>query len=564
MRSTLLQRNKSIQNIKQEYILLENRKALNNPVRIIALLTVISGLFALIFEVDYYKNVSMYVYAFRFFAVVIAFWVLIISNFRIGKKIPHILAHTLLLSIIISFSAVIIYLPKTLIINSQITALIIFSSAIFLTWEVKNQIVVAIYYNLVFGTTILMNESNILYFENLFVSVLFVMFMSVMSIIAVAVSYRLRKKSLINAIKLINSEKKYREIFDNTHDGMFQIDMDGKVLIANSSFRKIFDIQEGGINFSFGDGIIIPKNIFESLKSSLLKNGKVEESQLNIKTNSGEEKICRINCRLIKDESGSPLLIEGSIQDITLQVQAKEALITAKKKAEESERLKSEFLSQMSHEIRTPINSITQALEFLKDELNDKDNEELAMVLNIMDSASKRIIRTIHLILNLAEVTSGVYERSDSRIDLYSDCARLLYHEYYPIAKEKGLNFIIKRNTDLTEITADQYSIKTIFENILDNSLKFTERGSIELIIDRDNMNHLFVEVNDTGVGISEDYLPRLFKAFSQEESGYTRKFDGNGLGLALVKKYCEINNAEITIQSNKYNGTNVRISFNN
>ena len=533
-----------------------------NPVRIIALLTVVSGLFALVFEVDYYKNVSMYVYAFRFFAVVVAFWVLIISSFDIGKKIPSKLAHGLLLSIIISFGAVILYLPQTLIINSQITALIIFTSAIFLTWEVKNQIVVAIYYNLVFGSTIMMHKESVLYFQNVFISVLFVMFMSVMSIVAVSVNYRLRKESLIKAMKLIESEQKFRELFDNTHDGLFQINLSGKIIVSNASFNNIFDIIKGEENFLFNESIRSSQYSFGQLIDALLKDGKVEDTQITIKTIKGEEKICRLNCRLIKDDNNIPSIIEGSIHDITVQVRAEEALKLAKKKAEESERIKSEFLSQMSHEIRTPVNSISQAIEFLKDELNLKEGDDLNVVMNIMDYASKRIMRTIHLILNLAEVTSGAYETVSTKIDLYTDCARQLYHEFYPQAKEKGVNFSIKRNTDLTQISADEYSIKCIFENILDNSVKFTEHGSIELVIDRDETNKLFVDIHDTGIGISEDYLPDIFKAFSQEESGYTRKFDGNGLGLALVKKYCEINNADIKIQSNKNLGTKVRITF--
>jgi len=339
--------------------------------------------------------------------------------------------------------------------------------------------------------------------------------------------------------------------------------MEGKVLISNASFNNIFDIENDNKNFSLDESSILPPCSFGTIKNIMLKERKLEDFQLTIKTRGVEEKICRLNCRLINDSNDNSFIIDGSIHDITTQVKAEETLKIAKRKAEESERIKTEFLSQMSHEIRTPINSISQAIEFLKDESNLKGNEDLSTILNIMDQASKRIIRTIHLILNLAEVTSGAYEYVNTKIDLYTDCAKQLYHEFYPHAAEKGLNFTIKKNTELTQITGDEYSIKCIFEHVLDNSFKFTEHGSIELIIDRDNLNKLYVDVQDTGIGISEEYLPEIFNAFSQEESGYTRKFDGNGLGLALVKKYCEINNADISIQSNKNKGTNVRITFN-
>ena len=546
------------------YIKNEIRKSLIVPVRIVAVLAVISGLFALIFEVSYYKNVSMYVYAFRFFAVAVSFWVLIISSFDYGKKYPDKLAHLLLLSIILSFGAIIIFLPETLTVNAQIAALIIFTTAIFLTWEVKDQIIVAIYYNLIFGATIMLSSNGIYFLQNIFVSVLFVLFLSSMSIAAVAVNYKLRKNSLMKTLKLINSEKKFREIFENSSDGLFQADINGNVITSNNAFRKIFSESNLQNQICFTDKNFFPSNSFDKIIFELETSDEIKDMQLTLKTFENEEKICGLDCRLIDNGNNNPKIIEGSLHDVTVKQKAAEALIDAKKKAEESEKLKTEFLAQMSHEIRTPLNSIIQSIELLKDEQDILYNHNLMSILEIMDSASKRIVRTIHLILHIAEVSNGAYKTANQVFDVYSDCLQDLYEEFSDVADRKNINFRLLRKTENTRVFGDSYSIKNIFENILDNSFKFTSTGFVEILTDADDNNNLKIEISDSGVGISDEFLDKIYDIFTQEEQGYTRKYDGNGLGLTLVKKYCELNNADIAINSIKNGGTNVSIIFKN
>ena len=98
---------------------------------------------------------------------------------------------------------------------------------------------------------------------------------------------------------------------------------------------------------------------------------------------------------------------------------------------------------------------------------------------------------------------------------------------------------------------------------MIDNAVKYTEQGEVAIKILRDSEERLIVEIKDTGIGIEEEYLPRLFEPFSQEEMGYTRKYEGNGIGMALVKTYCRLNNAEVEIESEKNVGSVFRIIFN-
>ncbi|MBI9073443.1 MAG: GAF domain-containing sensor histidine kinase [Melioribacteraceae bacterium] len=237
-------------------------------------------------------------------------------------------------------------------------------------------------------------------------------------------------------------------------------------------------------------------------------------------------------------------------------------LLLAKKAAEKSDKLKSEFLAQMSHEIRTPINSILSFSNLLRDEFEDKVDDDLATCFNIITRSGERIIRTTDLILNMSEMQIGSYESNFSDIDVFSEILQPVYIEHKKSAKLKNLEFKLRSLTTNTIRKLDSYTVKHIFSNLINNAIKFTNEGRVTVLILDDDKDKLVVKVKDTGIGISDKYLPNLFEPFSQEEQGYTRKFDGNGLGLALVKEYCRLNNAIIIVESTKGQGSTFTVTF--
>ena len=167
------------------------------------------------------------------------------------------------------------------------------------------------------------------------------------------------------------------------------------------------------------------------------------------------------------------------------------------------------------------------------------------------------------MILNMSEIQTGTVTASHKDLDLSEEVLSTLYIEYKNQAERKNLSFIYNVETDNTKVLADDYLATHIFTNLIDNAVKYTDKGKIEIVINRNEQNKLYVEVKDTGIGISEEFIPRLFDAFTQEEHGYSRKYEGNGLGLALVKKYCELNNAKIEVESTKGVGSIFRVIFN-
>lgn len=237
-------------------------------------------------------------------------------------------------------------------------------------------------------------------------------------------------------------------------------------------------------------------------------------------------------------------------------------LIKAKQEAEKSDKLKSEFLAQISHEIRTPLNNILNFTNLIKEEVKDSLSEELKTSFQIIENSSDRLIRTIGLLINISELQTGNFNVIKRKVDVYEEVLKPLYLENKFKAENKYLEFKLVNEANNSVIKADKYSIEQIFSNLIDNAIKFTEKGKIRISLFNPSNDSIIIEIEDTGIGISENFLPNLFSPFSQEQQGYTRKFEGNGLGLTLVKKYCELNNAEISVSGKKNIGTKFTLKF--
>lgn len=252
---------------------------------------------------------------------------------------------------------------------------------------------------------------------------------------------------------------------------------------------------------------------------------------------------------------------QGIFHDITKRKQEEEKLRYATELAEKSNRLKSEFLAQMSHEIRTPLNNILTFTSLLKDELQDKLPAGMESTFSIIDKSAQRLIRTIDSILNISRMQTGNYDIKIEALDLHKDILEDLVLEFYLRAKEKNIELIYENNSDHCSINGDRYSLTQLFANLIDNAVKYTSKGFIKINIS--NVKHAtLVEIQDTGVGISKDFLPNIFNPFTQEDTERTRAFEGTGLGLALVKNYAGVNKALVNVQSQKDVGTTVTVSF--
>lgn len=266
----------------------------------------------------------------------------------------------------------------------------------------------------------------------------------------------------------------------------------------------------------------------------------------------------------LKDNDGKISHYIAIKQDVTERKKFEVELMQAKEKAEISEELKSAFLAQMSHEIRSPLYRILGYISLIKEEFDNseiRNISEIAEYFSSIDLSSRRLTKTIDSILNMSELQTQSYQPSLSRVNM-CDLMEQLKKEHAQQAGLKNLNLYITAKTKNTIIICDEYSVTQIFANLIDNALKYTLKGEVQVVIDRNKKKELYVEVKDTGIGISQEFLDQLFNPFTQEETGYSRKFEGNGLGLALVKSYCDINHAGVEVESEKGKGTTFRVTF--
>jgi PAS domain S-box-containing protein len=268
-----------------------------------------------------------------------------------------------------------------------------------------------------------------------------------------------------------------------------------------------------------------------------------------------------VQFKVLKDSSGRTYKVYGVNQDITERKLANQELIYAKEKAEQSEKLKSEFLAQMSHEIRTPVNTVSNFTNLLKEDLSKDLTPDLLEYFDGIDSASNRLMRTVDLILNTSEMQVGSYEPSFGEFDLLKEIIMKLVVENTNQIEAKGLKFNFSSTISEALIIGDQYSIHQIFANLIDNSTKYTKEGYISINVSKNELG-INIQIEDSGIGMSEEFMKIVYNPFIQEEQGYSRRFDGNGLGLSLVKNYCDLNNIDITVESKRGVGTKFTLFF--
>lgn len=363
--------------------------------------------------------------------------------------------------------------------------------------------------------------------------------------------------SMLKKEELLMSEERLRSIYDNVSIGLYRVSVSGMVLMMNPAGRKILGIPDedeiGYYNMiSFYQ---FPSDRYKLLQK-LEKEKNAKELRVNWKRLSGEAFPVNLNVHAFNGESGEIAYFEGSFEDITERLRFENHLKVAKENAERSEKLKSDFLAQMSHEIRTPINTIMNFTSLLKMDLEPSFESEMEFAFIAIENGANRLLRTIDLILNSSEIENGTYKEYIEPIYFEKEILHPIYQEFTSAAKKKGLTLHLEKNcgSDL-KISGDKYTLTQIVVNLVDNAIKYTERGEVVIrLILKDS--ECTLEISDTGRGIAEEYLPFLFDKFTQEEAGYTRKFEGTGLGLALVKQYCQINNADISVKSRKGKGT--------
>lgn len=242
--------------------------------------------------------------------------------------------------------------------------------------------------------------------------------------------------------------------------------------------------------------------------------------------------------------------------DVSEQRQREEELRQAKEAAEEMNRLKSAFLANMSHEIRTPLTAIIGFADVLREEVQEVEElGQAAKFAALIRSSSQRLLRTINSVLDLSRLEAGAVRLRPERVavrDEVQEAVALLQRR----ANEAEVALQVEEPEASLWATMDPSALHRIVVNLVGNAIKFTPSEGYVTVQLQATGEHVVIEVEDTGIGIDESFLPHLFEAFKQESVGRSRAHEGSGLGLAITHQLVKLMEGDIQVDSEKGKGT--------
>lgn len=363
------------------------------------------------------------------------------------------------------------------------------------------------------------------------------------------------------AKELVSSEMLYGIMLSSAEDGIAYYDIDWSLQYANTAFYNLIGLEkeeyESIDTKDINKLLIHPDDTeyFRRRSEEIEKNG-VFEDELRIKQKNGNYRVLSSKSVLIKDEEGQPLGILIISRDITSLKDVQNELVIARDKAEESNRLKSTFLANISHEIRTPLNSIVGFANLLNDPGTDEETRN--EYIGYLNQNTERLLQIIGDIIDLSRL-------ENSEIEIHYDPVRInplmdFVEDYtHNLISRSGKEIKFSMSKGLQDgkdiIYADEIWLKRVFRHLLDNAVKFTRGGTIEVTSAMAGTSLMF-SVKDTGIGISKENLKSIFEQFRQEVDGHHRPFEGLGVGLTLTKHVIEQMDGYLWVESEKGSGS--------
>ncbi len=344
-------------------------------------------------------------------------------------------------------------------------------------------------------------------------------------------------------------------------DALVIVDEKGRIVLINKQTEKLFGFERTELLGEYVERLMPDsfRNRHEQHRKNFTENPHTRSMGVGLDLlglkKDGSQFPVEISLSPLKTDEG--LLVLAAVRDISSQKQLQAQLHTkndlleaTNHRVQEANRLKSEFLANISHELRTPLNAIIGFAELMHDGKVGPVSVEHKEYLDDILSSSKHLLQLINDILDLAKVESGKIYFHPESVDL-SQLIMDVCDSLRALISKKQINLEIKTDPEISNVIVDPAKFKQILYNYVSNALKFTQdKGTVLIRVTAEGKKYFRLAVEDSGIGIRDEELGRLFAEFQQLDTSMSKKYQGTGLGLALTKRIVEAQGGEVGVSS--------------
>ena len=363
----------------------------------------------------------------------------------------------------------------------------------------------------------------------------------------------------LNEERIRQSEEKYRLLSENTTDLICLHNLDGTYTYVSPSIKDALGYRPEELIGRTPYEFIHPEDVESNIKvvhNKIINNLADVVSSCRMRRKDNTYVWIETIAKVIYNKAKEPVALQTSSRDISAWKNAEEELLKAKNIAEDATKAKSEFLATMSHEIRTPLNAVIGMTDLLLETSLNENQHDIAETIKI---SGENLLYVINDILDYSKIEAGSLEIESESVNLKQLVEEVIEMQVAK-AREKDLQLISHIEKGIPEfILSDKIRLRQVLLNLVNNAVKFTYQGSVSINVSEetiDGKNFIKFSVTDTGIGIPNEKLGRLFNYFTQVDSSTTRKFGGTGLGLAISKKIVMMMHGNIEVQSKEGYGS--------